>query len=223
VGQVKIANRTREKAEALVAKFGGETVDYANMLDAIRTVDIVVTSVTSPTYVVRPEDVHKVMKQRSNSPLFVIDIGVPRNVDPAARKIENVFLYDIDTLNAMVDKNLDRRRTEIPKVTRIVREELIEFFRWYNALQVGPTIQDLRETLETIRQQEVAKNINRFKEEDRELVELVTKRIVNKILHEPMTVLKQGAGEGDNHRETMTRMQTIRELFGIGKHRNDHA
>jgi glutamyl-tRNA reductase len=223
VGQVKIANRTRDKAEALVAKFGGETVDYANMLDAIRAVDIVVTSVTSPTYVVRPEDVHKVMKQRSNSPLFVIDIGVPRNVDPAARKIENVFLYDIDTLNAMVDKNLDRRRTEIPKVTRIVREELIEFFHWYNALQVGPTIQDLRETLETIRQQEVAKNINRFKEEDRELVELVTKRIVNKILHEPMTVLKQGAGEGDNHRETMTRMQTIRELFGIGKHRNDHA
>jgi glutamyl-tRNA reductase len=217
VGQVRIANRTREKAEALVARFGGEAVEYSNMIDALRTVDIVITSVNSPSYVVQPDDIHRVMKQRSNNPLFIIDIGVPRNVNPLARKIANVFLYDIDTLDSVVGKNIEKRQAEIPKATRMIREELIEFFHWYNALQVGPTITDLRDSFELIRQQEVGKNINRFKAEDHELVELVTKRIINKILHEPTTVLKQGAGSGGAQKETLLRIQALRELFGIMK------
>ncbi len=219
VGQVRIANRTREKAEALVAKFGGEVVDYQDMVEGLRAADIVVTSVNSPSYVVQPDDVQKVMRQRSNNPLFLIDIGVPRNVNPAAKKIENVFLYDIDSLTAVVDRNLQQRRAEIPTVTRIIREELIDFFHWYNALQVGPTIQELRQTFESIREQEVSKNLNRFRQEDRELLELVTRRIVNKILHEPMTILKEGSGRGAGQKETMIRIQALRDLFGIAKGR----
>jgi len=225
IGNVRIANRTKEKADALVAKFGGEAVEYNSMIDVLRLVDVIITSVGSPSYVVQPEDVQKVMKQRSNNPLFIIDIGVPRNVNPAVKKIENVFLYDIDTLNSVVDKNLEKRQAEVPKVTRIIREELIEFFHWYNALQVGPTISELRETFESIRHEEVEKNINRFKSEDRELVELVTKRIVNKILHEPTTVLKLGAASGGAEKTTLLRVQALRELFGItkGKRSGDDA
>ncbi len=100
IGQIRIANRTRARAEALVAEFGGAVVDYEQIVDALRSVDIVITSVNSPSYVVQPDDVQKVMRQRSHMPLFLIDIGVPRNVHPAARKIDNVFLYDIDSLNA---------------------------------------------------------------------------------------------------------------------------
>jgi glutamyl-tRNA reductase len=155
------------------------------------------------------------MKQRSNNPLFVIDIGVPRNVNPSCRKIENVFLYDIDSLSTIVDKNLEKRKAEIPKVTRIIREEMVEFFHWYNSLQVGPTIHDLRDSVESIRQSEVEKNIHRFAPEDRELVELVTKRIVNKILHQPMTSLKQGAENGSEGSETLLRIKALRELFGL--------
>jgi len=217
IGQIKIANRTREKAEALVAAMGGTAVDYTNIVEALRSVDIVVTSVNSPVYIVQPEDVQKVMRQRSNNPLFIIDIGVPRNVNPASKKIENVFLYDIDSLNTIVDKNLDRRKAEIPRVNAIIREELVEFFNWYNALQVGPTIQDLREAFESIRQQEVEKNINRFKSEDRELVELLTKRIVNKLLHQPMTALKEGTESGNGQTETLLRVKALRELFGISR------
>jgi len=219
IGHVHVANRTREKAEALVANLGvdGSVVEYEHMVDALRTVDIVITSVNSPSYIVQPDDAHKVMKQRSNNPLFIIDIGVPRNVNPAVKKIENVFLYDMDSLSAIVDKNLDRRKAEIPKVTRIIREEMVEFFHWHNSLQVGPTIHDLRDALETIRQQEVEKNINRFKPEDRELVELVTKRIVNKILHQPVTNLKHGAENGSRGSETIFRIKALRELFGIGE------
>jgi glutamyl-tRNA reductase len=159
------------------------------------------------------------MKQRSHNPLFIIDIGVPRNVDPASRKMDNVFLYDIDSLSAIVDRNLGRRNGEIPKVTGIIREEMAEFFRWHNSLQVGPTIHDLREALEEIRHEEVEKNINRFAPQDRELVELLTRRIINKILHQPVTTLKEGAGNGAG-RETIHRIKALRDLFGMtsGKH-----
>jgi glutamyl-tRNA reductase len=212
---VIIANRTREKAEALANTMGGSVIEYDHMVDALRSVDVVVTSVNSPSYIVQPDDVHRVMKQRSNNPLFIIDIGVPRNVNPASKKIENVFLYDIDSLSTIVDKNLEKRKAEIPKVTRIIREEMVEFFHWHNALQVGPTIHDLRESIERIRKSEVEKNIHRFSPDDRELVELVTKRIVNKILHQPMTNLKQGAENGRAGTDTMIHIKALRELFGL--------
>ncbi|MBM2841065.1 MAG: hemA [Bacteroidetes bacterium] len=219
IGDVKIANRTREKAEALMAGLHvkGSVVSYENIIDALRTVDIVITSVNSPSYVVSPGDVQKVMKQRSNNPLFIIDIGVPRNVDPLANKVDNVFVYDLDSLKSIVDMNLEQRKAEIPKVNAIIAKEVESFIHWHNSLQVNPTIQDLRESLETIRQQEVEKNINRFKPEDRELVELVTKRIVNKILHQPTTTLKHGAENGSGGTETVWRLKALRELFGISK------
>src|SRR5512140_69360 len=172
VGQVRIANRTREKAEALVAEFGGSVVNYEQIVDALREADIVITSVNVPTYIVQPEDVQKVMKQRSNNPLFIIDIGVPRNVSPESKKIENVFLYDIDALSTVVDRNLEKRKAEVPKVHTIISQELADFMAWYQSLQVGPTIQDFREAMEAIRREEVEKNIHRFRPEDRELVEL---------------------------------------------------
>jgi glutamyl-tRNA reductase len=157
------------------------------------------------------------MRRRGNNPLFIIDIGVPRNVDPAVRRIENVFLYDIDALSAIVDRNLQKRSAEMPAVTRIVREEMVEFLRWHKSLQVAPTIADFRTTIEAIRQEEVQKNINRFTPEDRELLELVTRRIVNKILHQPLTTLKQGAEDGNHGPDTLLRIKVLRELFGLTK------
>jgi len=190
-------------------------------VEGLRNVDIVITSVTSPTYVLQPGDLQKVIRQRASNPLFVIDIGVPRNVDPSCNKVANVFLYDMDSLSAIVDRNLELRKVEIPKVTRIIEEEMTDFFHWYNSLQVTPTIQDLREAFEVIRTQEVEKNINRFKPEDRELVDLLTKRILNKILHQPITTLKQTAEEGTTTRETLVRIKTLRDLFGITRLRRD--
>jgi glutamyl-tRNA reductase len=217
IGNVKVANRTREKAEALITSLGarGEVVEYEHLAEALRTVDIVITSVNSPAYIVKPEHVRSVMKQRSNNPLFIIDISVPRSVDPASNKVENVFVYDMDSLGAIVDKNIEKRKAELPKVTTIIREETVAFFKWHNSLQVGPTIQELTSAIESIRHGEVEKNINRFKPEDRELVELLTKRIVNKILHQPITNLRNGAQNGARGAETVNRIQALRDLFGI--------
>ncbi len=216
IGHIKIANRTRANAEALVAELGGTVVDYEQIVDALRVVDIVITSVNSPSYVVQPEHIHSVMRQRGNNPLFLIDIGVPRNINPACRKIENVFLYDMDSLHAIVDRNLNKRNAELPLVTTIIRQELVEFFRWHRSLQVAPAIQDLHAAFEQVRRHEVEKNINRFRPEDRELVELVTRRIVNKLLHQPLSMLKEGSENGSGGPETVNRIKVLRELFGIG-------
>ncbi len=215
IGDVKIANRTRAKAEALVADLGGSVVEYEEIAAVLPSVDIVITSVNSPTHILGREEIQRIMKQRSNDPLFIIDIGVPRNVDPASKRIDNVFLYDIDSLSAIVDKNLTRRRTEVPKVNDIIQEEVAAYFEWYNALQVGPTIQEFRNAIEAMRQEEVKKNINRFASADRDLLELVTRRIVNKILHRPVTLLKKSAQNGAGNRETLQRIETLRELFGM--------
>ncbi|MGB5873483.1 MAG: glutamyl-tRNA reductase [Bacteroidota bacterium] len=223
IGEVKIANRTREKAEALVADLGGLVVDYDEIVRTLPSVDIVITSVNSPTHILGRAEIQRIMKQRSNDPLFIIDIGVPRNVEPASNRIDNVFLYDIDSLSAIVDKNLGRRKTEMPKVNQIIQEEIAALFDWYNALQVGPTIEEFRNTIEDIRREEVEKNINRFSFADRDLVELVTRRIVNKILHQPMTALKKSAQNGAGNRETLQRVETLRELFGMrGRKGEDH-
>lgn len=219
IGKVLLANRTREKATALIESLGlqrqGEVIDYEQIANALRTVDIVITSVNSPAYIVQPEHVRTVMKQRSNNPLFIIDISVPRSVDPGCNKVENVFAYDMDSLSAIVDKNVEKRKAELPKVTMIIREETVEFFKWHNSLQVGPTIQELTSAIESIRQSEVARNINRFKEEDRELVEMLTRRIVNKILHQPITNLRNGAQNGARGSDTVNRIKALRDLFGI--------
>jgi len=192
-------------------------VEFENLQESLVDMDIVITSVASPAHIISPAEMHRTMRRRGNAPLFIIDIGVPRNVHPETGRIENVFLYDIDSLTQVVDRNLERRKVGIPRVQAIIEEESAEFLRWYHSLEVGPAIQDLRTAFESVRQQEVEKNIHRFREEDRELVDLVTRRIINKLLHEPMTVLKRGSEDGGADPETVTRIAALRDLFGISR------
>ena len=215
IGGIFVANRTRAKAEELVAALGGTAVDFDSLQHLLAQVDIVVSSVTSTQYVIAKSDVQRAMKERSHKPLFIIDIGVPRNVDPGANDIDNVFLHDMDGISVIIDRNLQKRKAEIPRVNEIVFEELTEFHNWYNSLQVNPTIHDLRTHFEQVRLEEVEKNINRFSAEDRELLDLVTKRIVNKLLHLPTTNLKNGSEESEE--EKHKKLHIIRSLFGLHK------
>lgn len=220
IGKLFLSNRTRERADAIATILGGTVVPFEHMQEIIQSVDIVITSVTAPSYILTEQDVHTIMKHRSNSPLFIIDIGVPRNVDPQANKIDNVFLHDIDTLNIVVGKNLQKREGEVRKVREIVHTEMLKFYQWYNSLQVAPTIQELREHFETIRQHEIEQALHRFSPEQRELVEMLTKRIVNKILHTPMVNLKNGT-DSEESEETLKKLSVIRHLFGLG-HKSEH-
>ena len=219
IGKLYLANRTRERAAELAERLGATIVEFDRMLGALENVDIVITSVNAPTYVLSAADIQTAMKHRSSSPLFIIDIGVPRNVDPAAKKIENVFLHDIDTLNIVVDRNLQKRQEEARKVQNIIHEEMVRFHQWYDGMQVAPTIQELRDQFESIRRQEVDRIGHRFSAEQQESLDMLTRRIVNKILHTPMTSLRDGTN-GEASEETLKKLSVIRTLFGLGpRHR----
>lgn len=220
ISRINVANRTASRAEEIVSTQGGVVVPFEAIDAALSEVDIAITSVTAAGPVVTGAMVSRAMKVRKRDPLFLIDLGVPRNIDPDARRVDNVFLYDLDSLGTVVNRNLGRRADEIPAVEAIIREEVKQFAAWYSSLQVGPTIQELLAAVESIRSGEVEKNINRFNTEDRELVDLVTKRIVKKILHQPITTLKQQSQNGSVKGEVLEHIHALREIFGLG--RKDH-
>ncbi len=213
IGELRITNRTRQRSQELADRIGGRVVEFENFIGELKQCDIVISSISSDEHILKAPMLQGIMKQRGSEPLFIIDIGVPRNIDPACNKYESVFLHDIDSLKHIIDRNLEKRKAEIPIIEKIIREELVELFKWYNSLKLNPTISDLRQMFEFIRQAEVEKHINRFNKDDRELLDLVTKRIVNKLLHTPMTTLR--TSNGDPQEDTLSHISTIRKLFGL--------
>jgi len=212
ISTLYIANRTLERAENLTEQIG---IGFAIPLDSVPAklskVDIVISSVASQEYILTRDMVALAMKGRENNPLLIIDIGVPRNVDPAVKKIGNVFLNDIDSLNLIVEKNLSMRRSEIPLVGRVIDEELNDFIKWYGSLDVGPTIKMLRDKIEQIRAEELRKYKGRLKDSEIATVDEVTRALVNKILHEPLTNLKNSG----NGIPVVDRVKMIKILFGL--------
>ncbi|MDA8244853.1 MAG: glutamyl-tRNA reductase [Elusimicrobia bacterium] len=217
VRDLLITNRTRGKAEEVAGKLGGTAVDFDALHTHLRRADIVISSVSAPDYVLRAEDVRRAMgeRERDRGPLFLIDIGVPRNIDPLADEVGNVFLHDIDALQRIVDQNLDKRTREAAKVRTIVEEELAAFTRWHLSLAAGPTIRELTELFEEIRRSEVEKHAGRFGERDRELLDVVTRRVLGRILHAPITGLKNGGNGTDE--ETLAKISAVRTLFGLDR------
>jgi glutamyl-tRNA reductase len=213
IGRLLITNRTAEKARQLAESLNGETLPFDCWQESLPRADIVVSAVEVPNYILSAEGVKAASKKHGANALFLIDLGVPRNIDPAARDFENVFLYDMDNLQSMVDENLQKRKSEIPKIESIVASEVKELVHWHTSLQANPTISALTELMERIRKEEVEKNLNRFDQKDRELLELVTKRIVNKILHAPIVNLKNGQDE--TLHEKQHTLHAIRKLFGL--------
>ncbi len=216
VGTLLLANRTREHAEALAPELGGRVIEFEALLREMNHVDIVICSIEAPSYVLSARDLRQVMKARGNKPLFLIDLGVPRNIEPEANSIENIFLHDLDALNRFVEKHLHHRTAEVPKVRQIILDELIQFNRWYGSLEVNPTIEELREHVEAIRRSEVEKHLRHFSPGEREELELLTKRIINKILHTPTVNLKTEPESGSGER-IRDRIDVVRHLFGLDK------
>ncbi|MCL5267561.1 MAG: glutamyl-tRNA reductase [Bacteroidetes bacterium] len=213
-GRLFVANRTLERAQNLVDQLGiGEAIPLEALNQKLPQVDIVISSVGGSNYILTRDTVASAMKGREAKPLLIIDIGVPRNIDPSVKKITSVFLNDIDSLNLIVQKNLDMRRSEIPVVRRIIDEELNDFMKWYNSLEVGPTIKMLRDKIEKIRVEEIKRNKNRINGTDADMVEEITRSIVNKILHEPLTNLKNV----ENGTSLVDRVKLMKSLFGLSE------
>lgn len=213
IGRLLITNRTRERAEALAQRMNGDVLSFDSFRDHLNEVDIIISSVEANEYILSFDEIARANRHHRSTALFIIDIGVPRNVDPRARELDNVFLYDIDSLHVMVEENIRRRGVAVPAARNIINEEVDRFTQWYSSLEVNPTVIALRELAEQIRKDEVEKNMNRFQPADRELLELVTKRIVNKLLHTPLVNLKNGQEESVHNR--IEKIALVRKLFGL--------
>jgi len=221
IGKLFITNRTHEHAEQLAAKAQGVVIPFDHWLDVLPDVDIIISSVEVSRFILSASDIQLALKNHKNKTVFIIDLGVPRNIEPEVKTIENVSLYDIDNLNIMVSENLQKRRAEIPKVEAVITKALAELTHWYSSLEVNPTITALTQFMETIRQEEVAKNINRFDQKDRDLLELVTKRIINKIMHTPITNLRNE--QEISLTERLQKMSAIQKLFGLARSSKENS
>jgi len=214
VRQVLVANRTYERAVELAERFEGTAIPYDTLFERMREADIVISSTSAPGYVIGKEQVTAAMRGR-RAALFLIDIALPRDVDPAVNEVPNAFVYDIDDLNGVVNSNLEERMHEAERAEVIVAEELRAFEAWLESMEVVPTIAAMRAEAERVRAEEFARALKRLgslSEADRATVEALSQAIVNKMLHGPTARLRDAAGEACGYEY----VETARRLYGLG-------
>ncbi|MCS7014313.1 MAG: glutamyl-tRNA reductase [Chloroherpetonaceae bacterium] len=210
---ITITNRTQEKAEALAREIGtSNVITFDYFKERLAEFDIVIAAVANVGEVVSAKELQAAMQKRRSEPMLVLDLGVPRNIDPKASSIYNLFLKDIDDLKLIVEKNLQARREELPKVARIVQEELIAFEQWHNALQVAPTIRELQMKFEAVKQAELERLRHKVSPEEFARMEQLADRIIRKILHYPISTLKSPV---DTSQTLLSKLNLIRSIFEL--------
>lgn len=209
-----VANRTQERARAIAERLGGHAVSLDEAWAHFATTDIALCSTAAPHAVVTWERVGPVIAERRGRPLCILDLAVPRDVDPAVGQIENVFLYDVDDLQTVAAQATARRRDEIPAAERIVEEETDLFWAWYGGLGVVPTIKEFRARMDAVRVAELDRalqQLDHLSPEDRARVEQFSQALLNKFLHQPTVSLKEAAEEGHGY----GLLEALRRLFGM--------
>ncbi len=211
-----VTNRTYERAVEMAALFNGKIVEYDKFLGFMPEVDIVITSSGAPHYILTRANMSKVIEARKNKPVFVIDIAVPRNVDPEVNKLDNVFLYDIDDLQNVVANNLNTRKHEAEQAEQIIEEEVERMLSRLKTRDVVPTIVGIQEQLEGIRTAEIARmrgKLGTLTKEQEDAIDALTKGIINKIAHAPISELRRHAAlpEGVHF------IAAMRKVFRLGE------
>jgi len=174
--------------------------------------DIVICSTGAPMYILSKSQMQKVMKERKQRQVFIIDISVPRNIDPEINNLDNVYLYNVDDLQNVVDANVSERQKEAEKAEKIIIEELDTFLKWQSSLDSIPTIIALREKAEELKREEIEKLLHRIPdigEKEKEAIEYMASALVNKLIHPPTAALKEDSEDKD------IMVATIQRLYGI--------
>jgi glutamyl-tRNA reductase len=205
-----VANRRYDRALGLAQRFGGRAVTFEDMPRELEAADIVVTSTGAPHQIVGREELEFVAASRMGRPLVLIDLAVPRDIEPSVRDCPGIALYDMDDLQQAVARNLDAREAEAQEALAVVRDEVARFEEWMASLDVVPTISALRRRADEVVHQVLDENAPRWEslsEADRERVEVMARAVVSRLLHEPTVRLKDGGSYRYLH--------TLRELFGL--------
>ncbi|KKM08730.1 glutamyl-tRNA reductase [Clostridiales bacterium PH28_bin88] len=202
VTTVLVSNRSYDRAEALAQEFGGRAVRFDRLFEHMLNADIVISCTSAPRCVIFPPEVEAVMVQRQGNPMFMIDIAVPRDIDPQVGAIGGVTLYDIDDLQQVVDQNLAERKKLAVEAERIIQEEIDNFFKWLSSLFVVPTIVALKEKANAIKEMELERALNRLApvtEREKKIIGSLASSIVNQLLHDPIINLKEYASTHQGH------------------------
>jgi glutamyl-tRNA reductase len=210
-----VANRSPDKARELAARFGGRGVGLDDAAAELSAVDVVLASTSAPGHVLTRTDVERVLAARKGRPLFLIDIAVPRDLDPAIHELDGCYLYDIDDLESVVAESLAGRRREAGRAEEIVLAEAERFRAWQASRDVVPAIASLRALAEEIRESELERassRLDQLTDAERSAVESVTSRIVDKLLHRPTVKMKEAAAGADG----AVYADALRDLFDLG-------
>jgi len=218
VKEVLVSNRTYERACELASEFNGRPVKFDDFIQEMVRTDIIICSTGAPHYILIKSQMQKVMKERKQRQVFIIDISVPRNIDPEINGLDNVYLYNVDDLQGVVDANMFERQKEAGKAEEIIEEELETFLRWQSSLDSVPTIIALREKAEEIKKEELDKLFHKIQgigEKEKEAIEYMATALMNKLIHPPTAALKEDSENKD------ALVAAIRRLYGINGEKNE--
>jgi len=209
-----VANRTFERAQELAERYGAVAMHFDECWPSLVDVDVMVCSTASPRAVVSVEQVRPALAARGDRPLCILDIALPRDVDLAVRRLDNVFLYDLDDLQAVVAANVERRRGEMPSAEQLIGGEVDRYWDWLAGLSAVPTLTEMRARMESVREREVSEALRRLDHlppAERAVVEDLSRSLMNKFLHEPSVRLRAAAANGRG----LGVVDTARYLFGL--------
>jgi glutamyl-tRNA reductase len=207
-----VINRTYARSTELAAAIGAQPLNWFHLAEELSKADLVVTTTDAPHTVIFAKEVEEILPKREGRPLWFLDIALPRDVDPAIDEFENVTVNDIDDLKIVVDKGREQREAAIPEIEAIISEEMKSYYEWLQSRDVVPVIVDLRQRLQTLIEKEAAEAASRVASpEDRELINRLAHRVLNKILHEPSTRLKASTLNGNG----VAYADAIRTLFAL--------
>ena len=214
VGKILVTNRTRTRAEEMASIFGGTIIDYEAYLQSLPEIDILIASSGAPHYILTREQVQKAMGQRRGRPMFLIDIAVPRNIEPSTNQLENVFLYDIDDLGRVVDKNRKEREVEAATGEAIISEEVEKLVARLKTRAATPVIVELQEHLDHLRRGELQRLRSKFGDltpQQEEALEALTKGLMNKVAHGAIAEIRKSAAQDDGWQT----VSLVRRLFRL--------
>jgi glutamyl-tRNA reductase len=209
-----VANRTYAHAVDVAERHGAVAMHYDECWSALADVDVLMCSTAAPHAVVFAEHVKPALAARGDRPLCILDIALPRDVDPAVGDLENVFLYNLDDLQAVVSANLERRRSVLPSAEELIDGEVSKYWDWVAGLAAVPVLTEMRERMDTLRAREVEDALRRLRhlsDTDRDAIEALSKSLMNKFLHSPTVRLRAAAANGRG----LGVVDTVRYLFGL--------
>ncbi len=216
---ILIANRTETRADELAKLFEAAVVPYTSIFQHLPDVDIVITSSAAPHYILTRANVRAAIEARRNQPMFLIDIAVPRNIEPDVNELEHAFLYDIDDLQRLVDQNLKGRGEIAGQAEKIVSQEVDRLLARLRTRDIAPTIVSLQEQLESVRRDALARyryRLGPLTPEQEEAVEALTRTIINKIAHGPISEMRREAAEKEGEQASEA-ISFIRRMFRLGE------